>query len=143
MGLQVAHASMTPASFGLAGQALGGQDVPPGGIAPRAYGSAPQAPASFARNSVDVGSTGLLPLPNAQVGGRKKKMMAAAAPSVHLDGGVVLGRPGSAIRGMAEPAAPMSGGKRAARGAAISKLMKETGMSLPEASRYLKEHGSA
>jgi hypothetical protein len=37
----------------------------------------------------------------------------------------------------------MSGGKRAQRGAMISKLMKEKGMTLPQASKYLKEHGSA
>jgi hypothetical protein len=32
--------------------------------------------------------------------------------------------------------------KRRARGAMISKLMKEHGMSLGEASRHLKEHGA-
>ena len=34
-------------------------------------------------------------------------------------------------------------GARSARGAMVSKLMKEQGMSLGEASRYIKEHGSA
>jgi hypothetical protein len=32
-------------------------------------------------------------------------------------------------------------GARSARGAMVSKLMKEQGMSLGEASRYIKEHG--
>jgi len=40
--------------------------------------------------------------------------------------------------------APMAGGgKRSARGQAIAKLMKEKQMSLPQASKYLKEHGGA
>lgn len=151
MGVEVSHAPMTPAMVGLPGQALGGQDVPPGGMVPRAYGTAPQAPAHFQRNSVSLGSEGLLP--NAQVGsGRRKKH---SAPSVHstmneMEGGVVLGRPGHGIRGLSQvvkapaPApAPMAGGKRAQRGQMISKLMKEKGMTLPQASKYLKEHGSA
>lgn len=146
-GIQVSHASMTPAKMGLPGQALGGQDVPTGGLAPLAYGSAPQAPATFQRNSVSLGSKGLLP--SAAVGnGRKRK--AHDAPSVHstmneMEGGVVLGRPGHGVyKGVASTVAPapaMAGGARAKRGAAVSKLMKEKGMTLGEASKYVKEHG--
>ena len=114
-GLEVEHALMSPAKVGLPGASLGGQDVPPNGLAPVAYGSAPQAPASFKRNTVGLGAQ--YPLPSAQVGtGRKKKA-------------VVI-----------EEATVVKGGARAQRGAAISKLMKEKGMTLGEASRYLKEH---
>jgi response regulator RpfG family c-di-GMP phosphodiesterase len=38
-------------------------------------------------------------------------------------------------------AAPAGAGKRSARGAAVSRVMREKGMSLAEASRYIKEHG--
>lgn len=153
MGGEVLHARMTPARVGLPGSGLGGQDVPPGGMAPVAYGSAPQAPASFQRNSVDVGSAGLLPLPSAQVGSGRRKA-AKQPPSVHMtlleDDDHAGGRaslhkvgvykgPDAVMR--ESPTAAVSGGKRAARGQAISKLMKEKGLSLPEASRYLKEHG--
>lgn len=147
MGVEVLHARMSPARVGLPGSGLGGQDVPPGGVAPVAYGSAPQAPAQFQRNSVDVGSQGLLP--NAQVGSGRRKAAKAAA-SVHhtlndmdsAGGKAVLG-----VRGVYPSVAPaaattvVKGGARAVRGAAISKLMREKGMSLPEASKYLKEHG--
>lgn len=144
-GIQVSHASMTPAKLGLPGQALGGQDVPPGGVAPMAYGSAPQAPANFQRNTVALGSKGLLP--SAAVGNGRKRV-AHKAPSVHstmneMEGGVVLGRPGHGVyKGVqATVAAPMAGGARAARGAAISKLMKEKGMTLGQASKHIKENG--
>lgn len=146
-GIEVSHASMTPAQMGLPGQALGGQDVPPGGMAPRAYGSAPQAPATFQRNTVALGSKGLLP--SAQVGNGRKGT-AHKAPSVHstmneMEGGVVLGGPNRGVyKGVAiaqAAPAPMAGGARAARGAAISKLMKEKGMTLGQASKHIKEHG--
>lgn len=106
-GNEVVHASMTPALQGLAGQALGGQDVPPGGLAPQAYGNVPQAPASFKRNTVGMG-----------VGGRVRPAGAGAAG-----------------------AGAVSGGARAARGAAIKRIMQEKGLSLGQASKYLKEHG--
>jgi hypothetical protein len=131
---------------GLPGQALGGQDVPPGGIAPQAYGSAPQAPASFKRNTIDVGSEGLLPYPSAARGaGRKLKH---SAPSVHstlndMDGGVVVGNPGHpshSRKGVQQ--AKVVGGARSARGEMIKKIMKEKGLSLGQASKYLKENGS-
>lgn len=151
MGVEVQHARMTPARVGLPGSGLGGQDVPPGGMSPMAYGTAPQAPPTFQRNSVDVGSSGLLP--SAQVGsGRKGKKH--STQSVHhtlneeLEGGKAGGKAARNVRGVydgVEPATAITntvvkGGARAARGAAISKLMREKKMSLPEASKYLKEH---
>jgi hypothetical protein len=68
------------------------------------------------------------------------------------------GRSGGAMKGMGKltishgdscvgGAAPAGGAKKkrapSARNQMISKLMKEKGMTLPEASRYLKQHGSA
>lgn len=142
MGVQVEHASMMPARVGLPGSGLGGQDVPPGGMAPQAYGNAPQAPVSFQRNSVDVGSMGLLPLPSAQVGSGRRKMKAAPA-SVHtrMADEYEGGKASRTREGVYDNTDPVRGGARAMRGAAISKLMREKGMTLPEASRYLKEHG--
>ena len=121
-GLEVSHAYMTPARMGLPGSGLGGQDVPPGGQAPMAYGSAPQAPASFQRNSVGIGSQGLLP--SAQTGNGRKGT-AHKAPSVHstmnaIEGGVVVGRPGHGVyKGVAQTVAqPMAGGAPGAPGMA-------------------------
>lgn len=106
-GYAVEHSMMSPAMSGEPGSGLGGQDVPPGGLAPVAYGNPPQAPASFKRNTVGMGRAG---------GGRA----GGAAPA-----------------GGAKP-------KRAsARGQMVSKLMREKGMTLGEASRYIKEHGGA
>ena len=115
-GIQVEHAMMAPA---LAHTASGGQDVPPGGMAPRAYGNAPQAPASFQRNTVGMGMAGSGKLKITHDG-----EMAGAGKLKITHGGEKPKRTN-------------------ARGQMISKLMKEHGMSLPEASRYIKEHGSA
>jgi len=120
--------------------------VPPGGRPALAYGSAPQAPASFARNTVGMG----MPEPSVKAA----KMRAKGAGVLRIEhGGMKGGSNGRMIGAGVEttstnlPSAQigngMSGGKRAARGAAISKLMKEHGMTLGEASRHLKEHGSA
>ena len=56
---------------------------------------------------------------------------------------------GAAMSGGAAPGVPVVGGKakrapsdaRKRRGALMSRLMKEKGMSLGEASKYIKEHG--
>ena len=115
-GIDVEHSFMSPAGVGERGSALGGQDVPPGGVAPQAYGSPPQAPASFQRNTVGMGMLHIK-----HEGGAMPK----GAGKLEI------------THGGAKP-------KRSnARGQMISKLMKEKGMSLPEASRFLKEHGSA
>jgi hypothetical protein len=111
-GREVAHAKMMSASFGNRGAAISGQDVPMGGLAPVAYGNAPQAPASFERNTVGMGRhVGMR-------GGASKACVDAA-----MEGGAKKKRMPSA------------------RNQAISRLMKEKGMSLAEASRHIKEHG--
>lgn len=116
-GYAVEHSMMSPTSVGMPGSAAGGQDVPPGGIAPVAYGNVPQAPASFKRNTVGMGRAG---------GGRAGGAAPAGAGNLHI-----------VHEGMGKP-------KRAsARGQMVSKLMKEKGMTLGEASRYIKEHGGA
>lgn len=78
-----------------------------------AYGNPPQASASFKKNTVGMG----------------RKMT------------------GCGINGMVAPECMSGGAKKArkpsARGAMISKLMKEKGMTLGQASKYLKENGSA
>jgi hypothetical protein len=155
-GVQVSHARMSRAEDGLAGQALGGQDVPPNGVIPVAYGNAPQAPASFKRNTV---GEGMPMLGRMGKGTRKAKMEgegflsdlgipivsniagmfglgAVKKAGRPRKGGVVAGAGPSAGAGVVAGA-----GKRSARGQMISKLMKERGMTLPEASRFLKENG--
>jgi hypothetical protein len=113
-GNQVAHANTEGNRAGLAGQALGGQDLPPNSLAPRTYGNTPSAPASFARNTVGMGRAG-------------------------------AGMAGAGMAGASNGMMKMKKAKRppTARGAMVSKLMKEQGMSLGEASRYIKENGLA
>lgn len=117
----VVHASMEPAKMGLPGGALGGQDVPPGAVAPVGYGNPPQAPAEFKRNTVGMGRAGA---------GKRAGAGGAGAGKRAGAGGAGAGMAGA-------------GGKRAERGAKISKLMREHGMSLGAASKYLKEHPDA
>ena len=142
-GNQVAHANANGNRAVIAGQALGGQDLPPNSVAPMTYGNVPQAPASFARNSVGMGRAGA---------GRAGAGMAGASNGT-MDGEgfisnlgipIVSGLAGLFGLGKQKKArASKATGARSARGAMISKLMKEQGMSLGEASRYIKEHGSA
>lgn len=110
---QIAHANTEGNRAGLAGQALGGQDLPPHSVAPLTYGNTPSAPASFARNTVGMGRAGA-GMAGAGMAGASNGMMK-----------------------MKKARAPT------ARGAMVSKLMKENGMSLGEASRYIKQHGLA
>lgn len=132
MGFQVAHA-----------QSDMGQ-VPPGGRPAMAYGSPPQAPASFARNSVGMG----MPEPSMKAAKMRAKSMKGGSNGRMVGAGVLRIEHGGAagITSTNLPSAQigngMAGGKRAVRGAAISKLMKEHGMTLGEASRHLKEHGA-
>jgi hypothetical protein len=109
---QLAHARMS--SGGLPGAARTGANVNPGGVAPVAYGNPPQAPKSFKRNGVM--------LDRAARGG-------AGSAGAGLTGGVVTG--GAA-----------ASSKRAERGRKIAMIMREKGMTLPQASAYLKAHGS-
>jgi hypothetical protein len=121
MGFEVEHAVSDMAQ------------VPPGGRPALAYGSAPQAPASFARNTVGMG----MPEPSVKAAKMRAKAMKGGS------NGRMVGA-GLETTSTNLPSAQIgNGGKRAARGAAISKLMKEHGMTLGEASRHLKEHGSA
>lgn len=108
------HASMSSVLESQPGAGLGGSDVPLGGVAPQTYGNVPQAPASFKRNTVGMGR-------------RKKAPMAMEMP----------------MEGAGKLTITHGGKRKSARGQMIAKLMREKGMSLPEASRYLKAHGSA
>jgi hypothetical protein len=114
-GIEVSHAMQSPAMEGQAGAALGGQNVPPGGVAAVAYGSPPQAPASFKRNTVGMGAAGA--------------------------GNLIIKHEGAG-HAMA-PACDMAGGAKPkrtnARGQMVAKLMREHGVSLAEASRMLKQ----
>ena len=121
-GREVAHAKMMSARMGERGAALGGQDVPMAGMAPVAYGNAPQAPASFQRNTVGMGRAGAME-GGARTGGARTGGVAKACVEGAMEGGAKKKRMPSA------------------RNQAISRLMKEKGMSLGEASRYVKEHG--
>jgi hypothetical protein len=119
-GNETIHARM---STSMPGRPSGGENVPPGGIAPIAYGSPPQAPASFKRNTVGMGKLSVhIGHDEPMEGGRVR--VAGAGKKKCATGGAV------------------SGGARAMRGAAISKLMREQGMTLGQASKHLKEHGN-
>jgi hypothetical protein len=109
--------------------------VPPGGRPAMAYGSPPQAPPSFARNTVGMG----MPEPSAKAAAMRAKAMKGGSNGRIVGAGL---NTTSTNLPSAQIGNGMAGGKRAARGAAISKLMKEHGMSLGEASRHLKEHGA-
>jgi hypothetical protein len=185
-GLEVGHAMM---SVPFQKSQAVGQQVPPGGLAPRAYGSAPQAPASFARNSVTLGAQPVLP--SAQVGngrcgrGRPRKVKGGMderpSSAITPSGSVLTKDPGvlptktplvkpkpvrarlpspppaqtnttQKLLQRGPPPTPKKGGrvapagagkKSSARGQMISKIMKEKGLTLGQASKYLKEHGSA
>lgn len=118
-GVEVLHARMSHAKDGLAGQALGGQDVPPNGLVPVAYGNAPQAPSSFKRNTVGMGH------------------MAGAGQSRKAREDEKLGME------VAELKKKVSRGgakKQSERGKLISKVMKEKGLTLGQASKWIKEN---
>lgn len=116
---QMAHARMS--SGALPGAARTGAIVPPGGIAPVAYGNPPQAPKGFQRNGVM--------LDRAARGEKPSAVRGAGAPA---------GGAGAPAGG----AAPSAASKRAERGRKIAMIMREKGMTLPQASAWLKAHGS-
>ena len=78
------------------------------------------------------------------VGGRKKKALPAVAP---MAAGAGSGETESeeemveAVGGRKKRAKAGPSDARRKRGAMVSKLMKEKGMTLGEASKYIKEHG--
>ena len=111
---QIVHASMSSGKVGLPGAARTGAQVPPGGVAPVAYGNPPQAPKGYIRNSV---------------------MLDRAARGEVVGSGAVGG---GAVGG----AAPSTASKRAERGRKIAMIMREKGMTLGQASAWLKAHGS-
>lgn len=114
-------------------------DIVPG------YGNPPQAPQSFQRNTVGMGKAA-------------KKMMKAAKEEAIEDQDAMRMKQVQEVKGLKArknmslhrdmeqaKVEDMSGGvkvdKRKLRGAAISRLMKEKGMSLGEAAKHIKEHG--
>jgi hypothetical protein len=115
-----------------------GATVAPGAMAPISSGAAPYAPANFKRNTVGMGMCGgkkathTMPdgtvMPGAKHGGMKMEMEGGAKPKKMK------------MEIMEEP---KKGGARSARGQKIGKIMKSMGMSLGEASKYLKENPDA
>jgi hypothetical protein len=65
------------------------------------------------------------------------------APASFRKNTVGMGKPSTAKCGMTGGAKAKAPRKPSARGAMISKLMKEKGMTLGQASKHLKEHGGA
>ena len=114
-------------------------DIQPG------YGNPPQAPQSFQRNTVGMGKM-------------QKKMMKAAKEEAMEDQDAMRMKQVQEVKGLKArknmylhsdmeqaKVEDMSGGvkvyKRKLRGAAMSRLMKEKGMTLGEAAKYIKQHG--
>jgi len=139
-GYQVAHAPMMSSNFGERGAALGGQDVPTGGITPIAYGNPPQAPASFERNTVGMGRAG-----GGRAGGGRSG--GGAAGGAMCGKGQLTISHGEGMVGKGQLSITHGEGKKkrapSQRNQMIAKLMKEKGMTLGEASKHLKQHGSA
>jgi hypothetical protein len=124
-GIQIGHAQQSPALMGQAGSALGGQDVPPGGVAAVAYGNPPQAPASFKRNTVGEG-----------MGKGGAHAMAQHCPQPSGAGKLTIMHGEGAA---AEGGRRKNPGRVNPRGQLIAKMMREHGISLGEASRMLKQ----
>jgi hypothetical protein len=114
-------------------------DIEPG------YGNPPQAPQSFKRNTVGMGKAA-------------KKMMGCAKEAMVQDQAATRMKQVQEVKGLKArknmaihrdmeqaKVEDMSGGvkvdKRKLRGAAISRLMKEKGMTLGQAAKHIKEHG--
>ena len=100
--------------------------VPPGGVRARTRGNPPQSPATFERNSVSL-----------DVAAREEDAVPATAGAGTLHITHDTSRGGRA-------SASAEGGKRksanrSARGQMIAKLMREEGLTLPQASKKLKE----
>lgn len=187
-GLEVSHAFMSPVQEGQPGSATGGQDVPPGGLVPFAYGNVPQAPSSFKRNTVGMGKPAGAGRPvgaamcgsgmcgsgmcggamdSEQMTKKLSQVVARKKGGAMCDGamcgGVVskkgredekLGmevsmlkkkmKGGVSCKGCASckgvDECRGAGKKTSERGQMIAKLMKGSGMTLGQASKYLKEN---
>lgn len=101
--------------------------VPPNGVRARTRGNPPQAPQSFERNGVDL-----------DVAAREEDAVpaTAGAGTLHITHDTSRGGRASAS---AEGAGKRKSASRSARGQMIAKLMKEEGLTLPQASKKLKE----
>ena len=106
---------------------------PPNALSSRVYGNPPQAPENFERNMVGEGK----PMSMKARKMREADMQGAGVLRIEHGGGMNAQVDGTGSNGRV-----VGCGKRSARGQAIAKLMREKGMSLPEASKYLKQHGS-
>jgi hypothetical protein len=123
--LDAFHRGLMAAADGDSDVEMEGGALVPGGVAARTTGNPPQAPASFTRNSVSLD--------------REAPTLAGAGNlTIHHEAPTLAGAGNLTIHheGAAKPKT-----KRApsARGAAISKMMKEHGVSLGEASKMLKK----
>ena len=125
-----------------------GATVAPGAMAPISSGAAPYAPANFKRNTVGMGMCGgkkathTMPdgtvMPGAKHGGMKMPGAKHGGMKMEMEGGM---KPKKMKMEIMEE--PKKGGARSARGQKIGKIMKSMGMSLGEASKYLKENPDA
>lgn len=106
-----------------------GSTVPKGALAPLAMGNAPQAPASFKRNSVGMGKGEMYGSGDLHIVHKVHKGKGRAGGAKKM----MLGEDGKGQM--------MKGGKmsRAERGKKVSELMKKHGVSLGEASKMLKD----
>lgn len=146
----------------------GGGRLVPNAIPSGQQGIPPQAPEWFQRNMVGQGRRKkggrTMMSPDAIIAyqnARKKKMEAEAPPNLSTPEPVLMplkalgrgragaGRAGAGSTGAGGAGAGMAGagsagaGKRAARNALVKKVMAEEGLSMPAASKYIKEHGLA
>jgi hypothetical protein len=127
-----------------------GATVAPGAVAPVSQMGAPEAPASFARNTVGMGrkkATHTMPdgtvMPGATHGGMKPAETRPKTPPKQIKKNVlpeVIAPPALVMKDKKPKA---SGGARSARGQKIAALMKGKGMTLGQASRHLKENPDA
>lgn len=111
-------------------------DIEPG------YGNPPQAPASFERNTVGMGKAQKKMMKEAKEMAEEPKAMRKVKLVKQLEA-IKARRMGDMARDVEQAKVEGSGkvDKRKMRGSAISRLMKEKGMTLGEASKYVKEHG--
>lgn len=141
-----------------------GATLAPGAVAPVSEMGAPEAPASFKRNTVGMGRKrgGMEPAPLVPESGKviqpsttlakPKAMPKAKQPSASVRAPGHTTPPRQVKKNelpevIAPPAlktkAKTKGGARSIRGQKIAALMKGKGMTLGQASRYLKENPSA
>lgn len=111
-------------------------NTPAGAVPAVAYGNAPQAPASFKRNTVGMGKLSITHGGASHCGEKRGRGRPRKAVPVAEEMEMSAGE-----EEMKKPMKKKASGRKSARGAMVSKLMKQHGMSLGEASKYIKEHG--